>query len=363
MQKETLRHLLFTICLLGLLSIPLFTPLPSLAQFWDMESRYLEGVPVLSIYKALLKFPQSFQDYFKDHYLLHNQQVEVLQTLRLEVFSEKNFPNVLIGEENWLYYTGEGNISDYQCVSLFTPSELDAIANRLADIHAQLSSRNIQFLLVIAPNKESIYPEYLPAEVRQIGSTCRIDQVLTVLREQMDIQVLDLRAPLLEAKSSHQVYHRTDTHWNDFGAHLASLQILSLVQEHFPAITTHPLEDYQQETQEFQGDLAQFLPFDTRFLEQKTVLSPLIPTPTTITAGEGRTINANTPDSGLPRAIIFRDSFTDALIPFLAPQFEGVTFIHSFAVDLELVDEQQPDIVIYELAQRYLYMLLEDWES
>ncbi len=363
MQKETFRHLLFTLCLIILLCIPLFTPSTDLQQFWDLESRHLSGLPVLSIYKALLKFPQSYQAYFEDHYLLHAEQVEILQTMRLKVFDEKNFPNVLIGQNDWLYYTGEGNIGDFQCVSPFTSSELDIILHRLLDVEQQLADRGIQFIIVIAPNKESIYPEYLPVGVQQIGDTCRIDQVLALLREQTHLHVLDLRSTLIEGKASAQVYHRTDTHWNDFGAYLASTQILTQIKQTFPAVTVHPLEDFQQQTQEFQGDLALFLPSDPRFREQKIVLSPLFQTQTSITAGENRIIYAHTENSTLPSTVIFRDSFSDALIPFFAPQFEQAVFVHSFAIDHNLIEQEQPDIVIYELAQRYLYMLLEDWEN
>ena len=37
--------------------------------------------------------------------------------------------------------------------------------------------------------------------------------------------------------------------------------------------------------------------------------------------------------------------------------FHGWLYAHSFAVDLDLVSREKPDIVIFEIAQRYLTVL------
>ena len=263
---------------------------------------------------------------------------------------------MLIGKEDWLYYTGENNIADYECTSPFTASELQSIRSRLLDWNDQLTDRGIKFYVVFAPNKETIYPQFLPDSVKPGAKSCRIDQVMQELRS-TQMSVLDLRDPLRSEARTTQVYHRTDTHWNAIGALRASREILSLIKKDFPQLTLPSLGDYQKKVQPISGDLAAFLPYDERFVEQSISLIPLAPHRAELEEGADRMIISSIPESTLPGALVFRDSFSDALIPFLSEHFSRTVYAHSFSVDLDLVDKEKPDIVIFELAQRYLTVL------
>ena len=90
--------------------------------------------------------------------MLHQQLVDVLINFRFHFLRETVFPNVLIGKEDWLYYTGENNIADFECTSPFTDSELQSIRSRLLDWNDQLTKRGIKFYVVFAPNKETYLP-------------------------------------------------------------------------------------------------------------------------------------------------------------------------------------------------------------
>ncbi len=282
--------------------------------------------------------------------------MDALINFRFHFLRETVFPNVLIGKEDWLYYTGEKNIADFECTSPFTAGELLAIRSRLLDWDEQLTKRGIKFYVVFAPNKETIYPQFLPDRVIPGARSCRIDQVMQELRS-TPLSVLDLRDLLRSEARSVQVYHRTDTHWNAVGALLASREILSLIQMDFPQITLPSPGEYQEDLQPFSGDLAAFLPYDERFVERSISLIPLTPHHAELEQAADRMIISSIPDSPLPGALIFRDSFSDALIPFLSEHFSRAVYAHSFSVDLDLVDSEKPDIVIFELAQRYLTVL------
>jgi uncharacterized protein YlaN (UPF0358 family) len=319
------------------------------------------GIPqqrdsLTNVAKAVIDFPSEFSAYFEDHYLLHQQLVDMLINFRFHFLHETDFPNVLIGKEDWLYYTGENNIADFECASPFTAGELQKISSRLLEWDAELSDRGIKFYVVFAPNKESIYPQYLPDNVKAGSESCRIDQVMSKLAS-TPLSVLDLRDSLKAEARQRQVYHRTDTHWNATGALHASREILSLIKVDFPQLTIPSFEDYQEDLQPFSGDLAAFLPYDKRFVERSISLLPLTPNRAELDQAANRMIISSIPDSPLPGALIFRDSFSNAIIPFLSEHFSRVVYAHSFSVDLDLVDNENPDIVIFELAQRYLTVL------
>jgi hypothetical protein len=219
-----------------------------------------------------------------------------------------------------------------------------------------LQQRGIRFYVVIAPNKETIYPQYLPDQVRQGVHACRIDQVLQELQP-TSLTVLDLRAPLQIAAQTVQVYHRTDTHWNSLGALIASEEILTRVKQDFPALTVPTINVYTQAIKAHSGDLAGFLPKDERFVEQEAFLTPLTPDQAVFKEVTGGTAVSTIPNSALPRAVIFCDSFSDSLKPYLSEHFSRVVYSRSFALDLGLIDQEQPDVVILEVAQRYLTVL------
>jgi alginate O-acetyltransferase complex protein AlgJ len=171
------------------------------------------------------------------------------------------------------------------------------------------------------------------------------------------LSVLDLRKTLQSAALNAQVYHRTDTHWNAVGALLASSEILSTIKKDFPVPTLPSLNDYRQDSVPFSGDLAGFLPPDPRFIEMAPDLVPAFQSKSALEEGADKTIISSIPASALPRALIFRDSFADALIPFLSEHFSRMVLVHSFSVDLNLAVQEKPDLVIYEIAQRYLTVL------
>lgn len=303
-----------------------------------------------------MTFPQSYSSYFNNHYRFHDQYVDAFHVVRLRGLKEKEFPNVLIGKEDWLYYTGENSIRDFECTSPFTRKELDSLVERLQGWHDRLGSMGVDFYLVIAPNKETIVPQYLPEGIRTGWSTCRIDQVMKALAE-TDIQALDLRQPLLTAAEGSQVYHRTDTHWNESGALIAVNEILKMIRPDDPRIELPALDEYNAESRSFRGDLSRFIPEDRRFVEQAIFLTSIGGSKAKITQGDGRWVLSNHPDPSLPKAIVFRDSFSDSLIPFLAEHFSNGIYVHSFSVDFDLVEQEQPDIVMLEIAQRYLGVL------
>jgi hypothetical protein len=61
-----------------------------------------------------------------------------------------------------------------------------------------------------------------------------------------------------------------------------------------------------------------------------------------------------TPDRRLPRAVIFRDSFTSALIPLLSEHFSRALYLWQPNVDPDTVVTEQANVVIQEWVGRRL---------
>ena len=75
------------------------------------------------------------------------------------------------------------------------------------------------FLIMLGPDKATIYPEYLPNWAKP-ADLVRTDAVLGDIGSSL---FFDTRKALLEAKKVYEnrVYYKTDTHWNNLGAWIA----------------------------------------------------------------------------------------------------------------------------------------------
>ena len=72
------------------------------------------------------------------------------------------------------------------------------------------------------------------------------------------------------------------------------------------------------------------------------------------TAEEGYLVT-EIPGSTLPRAVIFRDSFTSRLAPYLSEHFSRAVYLWQNDFDADVVTKEHPDIVIQEIVGRHLY--------
>jgi hypothetical protein len=60
----------------------------------------------------------------------------------------------------------------------------------------------------------------------------------------------------------------------------------------------------------------------------------------------------------LPRVLVFRDCFTDELIPFLSENFNRTVYVDTHEFDLEIIKKEKPDIFIHQIIEKFLRALL-----
>lgn len=358
---QTGRDILFAAVFLLMLSLPLRNGLPSLRDALPPPSPTFSKTRLLAAARDALFLPPEYEQRYNKHYAGYSRRVQLYNETLLKVFNARVFPNVLRSRADWLFWTGEGNLDDYQNAHPFSRADLVEIEERLSAVQGRLAAQEIPFLVIPAPNKETIYPEMLPPEIVKIGGQSRLDQLLAYLEETHSaVKVLDLRPVLLGEKAQHQLYYRTDTHWNDYGAYFASAEILTALQKEFPSLQPAGLAAYRIESETISGDLARLLLTDPLLSETVLRLEPAAPRRTRFLEKIDRVVTiSEVEDAGLPRAVIFRDSFANSLEPFLSEHFSRAVYPWSFQIDWELIEREQPDLVLYEIAERYLQFLKE----
>jgi hypothetical protein len=314
-------------------------------------------LPLLGFSGSLADFPEEFWGY--------KALVRGYAGARMHLLKDEIFGDVFALPGPWLAYTGESSMDDYQNARPFNPAELERIRQNLDGLDARLRAKGIRFLVVIVPGKNTIYPEYMPRQVAALGGESRTDQVVAYQKEHGQAEILDLRPALVEAREQRQVYYATDTHWNAFGILAGYQVIVQALQKDFPQLQPHTLADFDivsrgtgsgDLSKEWLQGLAQeemvrLEPRYTRQTEQilLTQGSALVP---------GRMVATHNPGPGLPRAVIFHDSFFNEMIPFLSDHFSWAVYHWTTKVDETLVAGEKPDIVIFEVTDRYLSRLL-----
>ena len=326
------------------------------------ENRELAPRPARpATWTALRAFPAAAAHYFEDHFGLRARLVRWQAVLRLRLLGSSASPDVIVGKDSWLFYAGDGAAEDMASAVPFTRDELETWRMTLEHTRDWMEAHGIAFVFVLAPDKHAVYPEQLPPSIHRVGAETRTDALVHYLREHSTVPLLDLRGALMAAKGTERLYHRTDTHWNDRGAFVASQAIWQQLIPRF-GDPTSGRGGFAALTVTVPGlDLAGMLGVAGAVTESDLQLVPRAPLRARIVEParpDARLMDARLvteqPDRTLPRAVVFRDSFGSALVPFLSEHFSRAVYLWQYNVDPGVVLAERPQIVIQEWVGRRL---------
>ena len=254
--------------------------------------------------------------------------------------------DVIIGKDDWLFLNDVGSFDDYRGISKYTDQELSVFKSTVESQRNYLSEKGIPLLLVVAPNKESIYPEFLPENIRKVSDTTRLDQLINYMNLNSKIDILDLRTPLLQEKNQYQLYYKTDSHWTSYGAYFAYSEIMKKLSIYFPGIAANPLDTYIEKNNILRksGDLSNLLMMEDSYPEKFFTLDKIGDSDSKIT-------------TRIHSVVIYHDSFYTELKPFLTQYFDNVIDVATDSTtgvpfNKDIIEKYKPDVVIYIMVER-----------
>lgn len=308
---------------------------------------------------------ESFQLWFNDQMGFRPLMVGAGTVYRQQVLGATDLGAVLGTAGPWLFYQEEGVLQDFAGQKAFTTSELERLEQNLLAEKRWLREQGIHFLLVVPPNKMSVYSEYVPGNVRPFQSQqSRLAQLNAVLENHHSLAFLNLLPLMQQAKAEQQVYYYTDTHWNDWGAFQASQAIREKVKPWYPNIELHTARELGSEVEAgFSGDLARLISQSGWRNEDRIRYSwkrGAEGTEQKFPALEGRAnyrhFKGTNPKG--PRLLMFQDSFGFAIDPFLAEGCSEALFVFDHGNHPEIIASFHPDLVIRQVVERQLFTLL-----
>ena len=329
------------------------------------ENRRLAEPPTLEArWESWESFPRRSEDYFDDHLGFREIMIRNFFRLNLAAFGVSPSEKLVVGREGWFFFGDANAIAGYRGTNPLSPSALARWRRVLEERRDWLAEKGIAYLVVFVPDKHEFYAEYMPASLPRATDIQPMDQLVNYLAELSDVEVLDLRPALESEKRKRRVYHRTDTHWNEVGAHAAYRAILRRLDAMLPGIeNTQPAPVKFNQFDAPGLGLASLIGLEDLLREE--VLSARLIRPKAEIAREHRAHYKRRSETlqpfahgvanpQLPRAVMFRDSFGNALIPYLSEHFRRILYVWNRDVDPEVVTVEKPDIVIQQIVGRFL---------
>jgi alginate O-acetyltransferase complex protein AlgJ len=295
---------------------------------------------------------------FQDNLYKKDFLIEKANLLRIKI-GDRVFTQALLGKDGWMEYTGEANIDDFQNVTALENKK--KLVNELSNLNQYLKSQDINLLIVVAPNKASIYPDKLPEQIKSLPTESRLDRLISYLESNNLPVVVDLSPALRNARQDQDVYYKTNTHWNGYGAFVAYTTIINALRNSHPELKPYETADLELVTaaptvHDISSLMyANFITEPTFFFRPKKTIVQ--------TSHPGDTVGYNRyswiPDSNLPTLLMFHDSFGFFYLnDYLSVNFGKSHFInlHSTSAYLTQTSIQQfkPDIIIIEIVERNL---------
>ena len=305
------------------------------ADFSDNENRVLAQAPELSAKKFFSgEFGTEFEKYLADQFPMRENFVAV--KAKAEQWSGKK-------ENNGAYLCGDTllvrfNEPDYE--------RIDKNIGYLNALAAALKEAGIAGYITAIPTATDIWADKLPYG----APTADQRAMLEYIKENIDLEYFDTRS-VLEAHADEPIFYRTDHHWTTLGAYYGYMALCeALGIEPIPEseynkttlsdsfygttysssgvrdIPPDSIEAWVEESgftvirTDEKGESEAELYVDS-FLEVKDKYSTFLGGNCPLVVVK----NNNNPDGGV--LVIFRDSYSDSEVPFIAQHFSEVHLV------------------------------------
>jgi len=394
----------FTLCFIFL--AVLFYPLLSHFSYFSKSIREVthsitsrHATPKEKIFALAKTFPETYEQHADKHFKLPKSFVHLDALVKVHGLGISPNNNVAVGK-NGFYFEGWGarkvekgivenfdNIADYMGQIPFTEKELKQWTRILEERSYWLKERGINYVFVLAPTKAFVYPEYLPTSLQNAGrGQTRYEQLSNYLHKHADINFIDVRPPLLEAKAKRDyplLFYKTDFHWNFYGAFIVYQAILNGLKQFFPLydLNSPELDDFKLKIEEHWAHhrfidmvgLPVFLhknehyitmvpkpggPYDSALDIPPEGIHDVYPPKRTISAEDGTSMDIRlilNPEAPVRSLLLLGDSFLEKCVYFFSADAQRVLNYRTIVNFPDTIFKyEKPDIVVQEILNMFI---------
>lgn len=313
---------------------------------------------------------QRLDDLFTSNLPGRRTLVQLRNQAKFRFFRISGHPMVQIGKDGWLMWCDDATLKSFKREDLFNRDELHQWQLVLDDCALWARRNHSEFAFIITPDKFTTYRAFAPQGLAHNSGKSRADQFVEYMSKHSKAKVIDLRPVLQKGRESEKVFYTTDTHWNEYGAFLGYSEIVKRLPR-LCVVKPLTLKDFTIEHAQFNdGDIAASADIAGVAPDVSPVLRPHFQQSFKIAKDShlkelrlkgSRSLNRLTKmliteqqSTSLPKLLVFHDSFTMWLEPYLSHHARRAVYDWSDQIDIRLLRTEKPDVVLYEMTERFL---------
>lgn len=170
-------------------------------------------------------YQRAWEHRFNERFGFRSHLIKTYNQLHFSLFRRipgRRGTQIVVGRDHWLYehdyvrrYAGRGGTDGQR---------LEKRVQAVRALQDALTERGKAFVLVIAPSKVEIYPEYVPEELLSAADgrerVTDYDQAIPLL-DRYGVRVVDARGLFLRLKETtpYPLFAKGGTHWNRYSIH------------------------------------------------------------------------------------------------------------------------------------------------
>lgn len=332
------------------------------------ENRKLAEKPEFDS-STIISYSDDYESYYNDNFPFRGIIRNLWTKFNFYILNESTTTQVLVGknegskESTWLFYqeNHDGNpIKEVQGVYDFTAEEVFQIEDAIDKNMEELAKRNIEVYYTFIPNKATLYKEKLPDNITIFDQDTRVDRLIKYLEDKNTKNIINLKNYLLEAKKNGQVYHKQDTHWNEFGAFVGYKAISQTIAKDSEINYNFEVQFPEEKLSDL--DLIQMSGIKDilKDVEPKVIYQEDVEFTGMVLQTENEIAITECETAPVDKTImIVGDSFRKAMIPYFAKNFKKVIFLHRCDYGPYMLDAYAPDIIVCQFLERYVNTLAE----
>jgi hypothetical protein len=346
MNFKILMRKILSLIFIGILLVPTVT--------WILDLDF--GIPVHHIglkpprmhIRAILDdhYYKAFDQYYNDSFVLRSPLIFSKRWMDFHIFRMTDAPDVHVGKQGWLY--NRRSIENSHKEACGNQADAEHMALKLYALEKIIEVSGRRFFFMLAPNKSTIYPEFVGSALRSDAcNQSRYDLLLDAMGVLPLKSLVRVDQLLWDAKSNQALlYDKVGVGWNGLGALVAARALQKKVFE-------EPREEVELDftpvkSGENSGDLSRQL--------------------MGIKSSTGDYLFKQYAGTGRPRhpiGIVYGDDFIRRLLPYLKQMLSRLDVIQADGIPSRHFGEdlRSYELVLLERAEFELDLLAIDIDS
>ena len=298
--------------------------------------------------KLNIHYLSDLGDYFTERFAFRQEMTTLDAELSAALTDTSVKDQVVYGKDGWLYYFE--TLDEYFGRNTLSERGINNCVKNLKLINDYCDAKGVKFVFSMPSIKADLYPSHMPFNYIKGSGNNR--EKLKAGLDKSAVSYVDLHEAF--TNDSRVMYHKLDSHWNNEGAAFAA----KLLQDSVGGESIDYKNEEYEVKKDFRGDIYGML-FpkgseldDNVYYKRRHIFEYVSGT------GSSEDFDFETKAEGREGSLVmFRDSYGNALAPFMADYYSKAYFTQCMPYDLSYADEYEADTVMVELTQRHINYL------